>query len=106
MAKKVLRHGNRFAARVRRRYFSEGEKYGVRPEIRLIGMCSGSCWFKLVCDNSSKVLLAHFEQFFIKYQVDCSKLNPLYESLAGITYLSFRSFNSSDGFLLLQVFDR
>ena len=25
MAKKDLRHGNRFAARVRRRYFSEGE---------------------------------------------------------------------------------
>ena len=31
---KVLRHGNRFAARVRRRYFSEGEKR--RPEIRLL----------------------------------------------------------------------
>ena len=30
----VLRHGNRFAARVRRRYFSEGEKQ--RPEIRLL----------------------------------------------------------------------
>ena len=30
---KVLRHGNRFAARVRRRYFSEGEKR--RPEMRL-----------------------------------------------------------------------
>ena len=30
---KVLRHGNRFAARVRRRYFSKGEKR--RPEIRL-----------------------------------------------------------------------
>ena len=29
----VLRHGNRFAARVRRRYFSEGEKR--RPEMRL-----------------------------------------------------------------------
>ena len=29
----VLRHGNRFAARVRRRYFSEGEKR--RPETRL-----------------------------------------------------------------------
>ena len=33
LAKKVLRHGNRFAARVHRRYFSEGEKR--RPEIRL-----------------------------------------------------------------------
>ena len=33
MAKKVLRHGNRFVARVRRRYFSEGEKR--RPEMRL-----------------------------------------------------------------------
>ena len=31
---KVLRHGNRFAARVRRRYFSEGEKR--RPEIPLL----------------------------------------------------------------------
>ena len=31
---KVSRHGNRFAARVRRRYFSEGEKR--RPEIRLL----------------------------------------------------------------------
>ena len=30
---KVLRHGNRFVARVRRRYFSEGEKR--RPEMRL-----------------------------------------------------------------------
>ena len=30
---KVLRHGNRFAARVRRRYFSDGEKR--RPEMRL-----------------------------------------------------------------------
>ena len=30
---KVLRHGNRFAARVRRRYFSAGEKR--RPEMRL-----------------------------------------------------------------------
>ena len=30
----VLRHGNRFAARVRRRYFSEGEKR--RPEMRLL----------------------------------------------------------------------
>ena len=29
---KVSRHGNRFAARVRRRYFSEGEKR--RPEMR------------------------------------------------------------------------
>ena len=29
----VLRHGNRFVARVRRRYFSEGEKR--RPEMRL-----------------------------------------------------------------------
>ena len=34
LAKKVLRHGNRFAARVRRRYFSEGEKR--RPEMRLL----------------------------------------------------------------------
>ena len=33
MAKKFLRHGNRLAARVRRRYFSEGEKR--RPEMRL-----------------------------------------------------------------------
>ena len=33
LAKKVLRHGNRFVARVRRRYFSEGEKR--RPEMRL-----------------------------------------------------------------------
>ena len=33
LAEKVLRHRNRFAARVRRRYFSEGEK--GRPEIRL-----------------------------------------------------------------------
>ena len=31
---KVLRHGNRLAARVRRRYFSEGEKR--RPEMRLL----------------------------------------------------------------------
>ena len=31
---KALRHGNRFAARVRRRYFSEGEKR--RREIRLL----------------------------------------------------------------------
>ena len=30
---RVLRHGNRFPARVRRRYFSEGEKR--RPEMRL-----------------------------------------------------------------------
>ena len=30
---KFLRHGNRLAARVRRRYFSEGEKR--RPEMRL-----------------------------------------------------------------------
>ena len=30
----VLRHGNRFVARVRRRYFSEGEKR--RPEMRLL----------------------------------------------------------------------
>ena len=34
LAKKVLRHGNRFAARVRRRYFSEGERWP--PEIRLL----------------------------------------------------------------------
>ena len=34
---KVLRHGNRFAAPVRRRYFSEGEKR--RPEIRLMFPC-------------------------------------------------------------------
>ena len=33
LAKNVLRHGNRFVARVRRRYFSEGEKR--RPEMRL-----------------------------------------------------------------------
>ena len=33
LAKKVLRHGNRFVARVRRRYFSDGEKR--RPEMRL-----------------------------------------------------------------------
>ena len=32
----------------------------------LIGMCSGSFWFMLVCDNSSKILLGHFEKFFIK----------------------------------------
>ena len=32
---KFLRHGNGFAARVRRRYFSEGEKR--RPELRLAG---------------------------------------------------------------------
>ena len=61
--------------------------YKIGSDFDLIGMCSGSCWFKLVCDNSSKLLLAHFEQFFMKYQVDCSKLNPLYESLAVITYL-------------------
>ena len=30
----VLRHGNRFVARVRRRYFSEGEKR--RPEMGLL----------------------------------------------------------------------
>ena len=30
----ILRHGNRFAARVRRRYFLEGEKR--RPEMRLL----------------------------------------------------------------------
>ena len=29
MAKKILRQGNRFAARVRRRYFSEGEKQNI-----------------------------------------------------------------------------
>ena len=34
---KVLRHGNRFAAPVRGRYFSEGEKR--RPEIRLMFPC-------------------------------------------------------------------
>ena len=34
MARKVLRRGNRFAARVGRRYFSEGEKR--RPEMRLL----------------------------------------------------------------------
>ena len=34
LAKKVLRHGNRFAARVRKRYFSEEEKRW--PEIRLL----------------------------------------------------------------------
>ena len=34
LAKNVLRHGNRFVARVRRRYFSEGEKR--RPEMRLL----------------------------------------------------------------------
>ena len=34
LAEKVLRHGNRFVARVRRRYFSEGEKR--RPEMRLL----------------------------------------------------------------------
>ena len=33
LAKKVLRHGNRFDAGVRKRYFLEGEKR--RPEIRL-----------------------------------------------------------------------
>ena len=33
LAKKVLRHRNRFVARVRRRYFSEEEKR--RPEMRL-----------------------------------------------------------------------
>ena len=31
-----------------------------------IGMCSGSFWFKLVCDNSSKVLLPHFEKVLHK----------------------------------------
>ena len=31
-----------------------------------IGMCSGSFWFKLVCDNFSKVLLAHFEKVLHK----------------------------------------
>ena len=31
-----------------------------------IGMCLGYFWFKLVCDNSSKVLLAHFEKVFHK----------------------------------------
>ena len=34
LANKVLSHGNRFVARVRRRYFSEREKR--RPEIRLL----------------------------------------------------------------------
>ena len=34
LAKKVLCHGNRFVAWVRRRYFSEGEKR--RPEMRLL----------------------------------------------------------------------
>ena len=38
LAKKVLRHGNHFAARVRRRYFSKGEKR--RPEMRLRRLCS------------------------------------------------------------------
>ena len=40
LAKKVLRHGNRFAARVRRRYFSEGEKR--RPKMRLLFAGYGS----------------------------------------------------------------
>ena len=31
-----------------------------------ISMCLGSFWFKLVCDNSSKVLLAHFEKVLHK----------------------------------------
>ena len=31
-----------------------------------IGMYSGSFWFKLVRDNSSKVLLAHFEKVLHK----------------------------------------
>ena len=34
LAKKVLRHGNLFVAWVRKRYFSEGEKWG--PEMRLL----------------------------------------------------------------------
>ena len=54
-----------------------------------IGMCLGSFWFKLVCDNSSKVLVAHFEKV-----------------LHNLTYFTFPSFNSSDSFLLLQIFDR
>ena len=32
----------------------------------LIGMCLGSFWLKLVCDNSRKILLGHFEKFSIK----------------------------------------
>ena len=30
------------------------------------GMCLGSFWFKPVCDNSSKVLVAHFEKVLHK----------------------------------------
>ena len=44
---KSLRHGNRFAAQVRRRYFSKGEKR--RPEIclRFAGYPSWGCGFFL-----------------------------------------------------------
>ena len=47
----VLRHGNRFAARVRRRYFSEGEKR--RPEMRLQ---FAGYWFRTGCPFQRRFL--------------------------------------------------
>ena len=52
LAKKVLRHGNRFVARVRRRYFSEGEKR--RPEMRLRFAGYSSPDFALICSPRSQ----------------------------------------------------
>ena len=43
LAKNFLRHGNRLAARVRRRYFSEGEKR--RPEMRLRFAGYRNAWY-------------------------------------------------------------
>ena len=52
LAKKVLRHGNRFAARVRRRYFSEGEKRRLKMRLLFAGYGSIVCFQKtLWLDN-------------------------------------------------------
>ena len=51
LAKKVLRHGNRFVARVRRRYFSEGEKRRREMRLRFAGYKNLNWYNKSIKDR-------------------------------------------------------
>ena len=75
---KVLRHGNSFAARVRRRYFSDGEKRGLEIRLLFTGWeqaniskktlpCNHACYLKELCHDD----IAVSGQFFAELIIYC-----------------------------------
>ena len=72
-------------------------------QLACVQVLFGLSWSVIIPARCNWLIL---KKLFIKYQIDFSKLNPSYESLAVTTYFSFPSFNSSDSFLPLQIFDR